>query len=110
MTDETKQELTAPPPTSVPTLTPNQLALMRKVAGKQKFSVKELTIPQLKIVQTSGGYMKKSNPDYIKEAEEGQFIDTLTLQLRNAPIELIVVRVRSCPTLSIISKDAQWRL
>ncbi|MFA5900265.1 MAG: hypothetical protein WC829_14265 [Hyphomicrobium sp.] len=73
-------------------LSADQLKLMQKHGGKQKFTVKELVIPQLKIVQTSGGYMKKSSPDYIKEAEEGDLIDTLTLTLRKGPVNVVIVR------------------
>jgi len=73
-------------------LSADQLALMQKVSGKQKFNVRELMIPQLKIVQTAGGYMKRSSSEYIAEAKEGQFIDTLTLQLREPPIQVVIVR------------------
>lgn len=73
-------------------LNADQLALMRKHGGKQKFTVKELVIPQLKIVQAISGYVKKSSPDYIKEAEEGDLIDTLTLTLRKGPVNLVIVR------------------
>lgn len=99
MTDETNKAAEVPA-TQQPTgsalspgaLTSDQLALMRKHGGKQKFSVKELVIPQLKIVQTSGGYMKRSSPDYIDGAKEGQLIDTLTQTLRDGPASLIIVR------------------
>jgi hypothetical protein len=76
----------------VSTLSPEMLAMMRKDSGKQKFTVRELLIPQLKIVQTSGGYMKRSSSEFIQGALEGQLIDTLSLVLRDGPISIIVVR------------------
>lgn len=94
MTEETKDTNQSAVATTggAVALSPQQLQLLKERSGRQKFSVSEMTVPQLKIVQTAGGYMKKSDPDYIKEAQEGQFIDTLTLKLRDAPIRLIIVR------------------
>src|SRR5690349_3517141 len=72
-------------------LSPAQLAMMRKHSGKQKFSVKELVIPQFKIVQANT-YAKKSNPEYVEGAEEGDLIDTMSLVPLKGTQRIIVVR------------------
>lgn len=77
---------------SVPALTPEQLAMMSKDAGKQKFEIRELMIPVLKIANTTSGVMKKSDSEYRKEAEEGDLYDSLTFTFYKPPVELIIIR------------------
>jgi len=96
MTDETKTDQSiavkgAQGVVAAEGMTAEQVALMRKHAGKQKFSVKELLIPQLKIVQANT-YAKKSNPEYVEGAEEGDLIDTINLQPTKPPGRIVVVR------------------
>lgn len=72
-------------------LSAEQLSMMRKNAGKQKFTVKELVIPQVKIVQANT-YAKKSNPEYVEGAEEGDLIDTMSLVPLKGSQKIVVVR------------------
>ena len=85
MTDETKQEVVPQPEPGA--LSPAQVALLQQHAGKQKFTVREMTVPQLKLVQTAGGYMKKSSSDYIKDAEEGQFTKAVATEKEAIALE-----------------------
>jgi hypothetical protein len=60
---------------------------MAKMAGAAHASdVVEggLLTPYLSIVQQISGYMKRTSPDYIEDAREGDIIDTLNLKLRAA--------------------------
>src|SRR5262245_13573526 len=91
MADEERKEIVAPSG-NMPALTPDQIALMQGDAGKQKFSIREIMVPVLKICNTAGGVMKASSPEYIKEAKEGQFVDTLTRIPFDGPAELIIIR------------------
>lgn len=58
-------------------------ALERMKAAKptDDFKANDLMIPWLTLVQTSSGYMKKNNENFIPEANEGDIIDTLTKRL-----------------------------
>lgn len=85
-----------------------QLSMMRKHAGRQKFLVKELVIPQYKIVQANT-YAKKSNPEYVEGAEEGDTIDTMSLVPLKGPQRIIVVRfattyLEAKPNMGVIVK------
>jgi hypothetical protein len=80
---------------ALPALTPEQLAMMRGDSGKQKFAIRELMVPVLKISNTTSGVMKKSDPEYRKEAEEGDFYDSLTFQFYKPPVDIIVVRFQT---------------
>lgn len=97
MADNEEQKTTelVPPSGNVPALTPEQLAMMSKDAGKQRFEIRELMVPVLKIANTTSGVMKKSDKEYRKEAQEGQFYDSLTFNFYNPPIKLIVVRFQT---------------
>lgn len=66
------------------------MSKMSKAKHVDTFKAGELMIPWLRIVQTSSGYMKKNKAEYIKGAEEGDIIDTLTLRLRaTQPVILV---------------------
>jgi hypothetical protein len=71
-------------------LSAEDLALMAGDAEHApQFSREELMTPQLRIVQSMSGYLKTGTPNYIREAREGDFIDTLTLTLR-PEVDIIV--------------------
>jgi hypothetical protein len=91
MAEENKTEILAPSG-ALPTLTPQEIEMMAADSGKQKFNIRELMVPVLKICNTAGGVMKPSSPDYVKGAKEGQLIDTLTLQPFDPPAQIIIVR------------------
>lgn len=95
MTDETEKKEIVTTGGTVPALTPEQLALMSKDAGKQKFEIRELMVPVLKIANTTSGVMKKSDSEYRKEAQEGQLYDSLTFTFYNPPVDLIIVRFQT---------------
>ena len=78
-----------------PTLTDEQMKMMMGDAGKQKFAIRELMVPVLKISNTTSGVMKKSDQEYRKEAEEGDFFDSLTFTFLKPPISLIIVRFQT---------------
>lgn len=93
MTEETKTtDVTKTEAGGLPTLSPEQIALMAKTAGKQKFSIRELMVPVLKIANTTTSVMKRSSSDYIEGIKEGQFVDTLSRIPVDPPIDLIIVR------------------
>jgi len=94
MADEQNNEV-APATNTMPTLTPDQIARMQKDSGKQKFNMREIMVPVLKISNTTSGVMKKSDPEYKPQATEGDFYDTLTFSFYTPPIELIVVRFQT---------------
>jgi hypothetical protein len=76
-------------------LSEDQLKMMAGDAGKQSFTIRELMVPVLKICNTAGGVMKASSPEYIKEAKEGQLLDTLTNQLYDPPVTVVIVRFQT---------------
>jgi len=78
-----------------PALTDEQMKMMAGDAGKQKFNIRELMVPVLKIANTTSGVMKKSDPEYRKEAEEGDLYDSLTFQFYKPPVSVIVVRFQT---------------
>lgn len=61
----------------------DDLALMAGDRSTRVMEAKSLITPQLRLVQTTSGYAKRSHADYIPGATEGMFIDTLTRQLRD---------------------------
>jgi hypothetical protein len=80
---------------AVPALSPEQLAMMQKDSGKQRFEIRELMVPVLKIANTTSGVMKKSDSEYRKEAEEGDLYDSLTFTFYKPPVQLIIVRFQT---------------
>lgn len=66
----------------LPALSEDDLALMSGDRSTRAFDQKDLVTPQLRIVQATSGYAKRSHADFIAEAREGDFIDTLTKTLR----------------------------
>lgn len=56
---------------------------MQKAKHVDTFKAGELMIPWFQIVQTSSGFMKKNNAAYIKDAAEGDLIDTVSRRLRS---------------------------
>ena len=63
-------------------LTPEQIALMQGDSHTSDFNARDLTVPYIRIVQSTSGYMKRNDSDYIADAKEGDILDTLTLTLR----------------------------
>lgn len=68
----------------MPALSEDDLALMSGDRSTRSFDQKDLVTPQLRLVQTTSGYAKRSSPDYVNGAVEGMFIDTLTRTLRDS--------------------------
>lgn len=62
----------------LPALTAEDLALMSGDRSTRTFDQKDLVTPQLRVVQVTSGYFKRSHADYVPGSEEGDFIDTLT--------------------------------
>lgn len=51
----------------------------------------DLAIPRIKIIQSGSDEKKKNNPKYVKEAEEGDLINTLTNEVYNSEKGLLFV-------------------
>src|SRR5262245_12094439 len=94
MAEEQKNEVVAPSG-NLPQLTAEQIAMMQKDSGKQKFTIREMMVPVLKISNTTSGVMKKSDPEYKPQAKEGQLYDSLTFQFYDPPVDLMVVRFQT---------------
>lgn len=69
----------------------NAMERMAKSKHVDTFKPGELMIPWFQIVQTSSGFMKKNNAAYIKDAAEGDLIDTVSHRLRSTQ-EIILLK------------------
>jgi len=49
-----------------------------------------MAIPYLKLVQKTAAEMKKSDPKYMPEAEEGQYVNSVTRKLYDNPIVMVL--------------------
>lgn len=67
-----------------------RMAKLSKSKHHDKFEAGDLMLPWFQIVQTSSGYMKKNNAEYIKDASEGDLIDTLSKRLRSSQTIILV--------------------
>jgi hypothetical protein len=65
------------------TLDDSALEIMNSDANEyvDNTSPDDIAIPRIKIIQSGSDEVKKTNPNYIKEADEGDLINTLTKQL-----------------------------
>lgn len=61
----------------------NAMERMAKAKHVDTFKAGELMIPWFQIVQTSSSYMKRNKPEYLKDAAEGDLIDTVSRRLRS---------------------------
>lgn len=59
------------------------LKFLQEQERTDDFKAGDLVVPWLVLVQTSGGYMKQNNPNYNREAREGDITDNLTKRLRS---------------------------
>lgn len=64
---------------------------MQKAKHVDTFKAGELMIPWFQIVQTSSSYMKRNKPEYIKDAAEGDLIDTVSHRIRSTQ-EIILLK------------------
>ena len=71
------------------TISADDMALMAGDRSTRVMKQESLITPQLRVVQTTSGYFKRSHADYVPGAEEGDFIDTLTRTLRKGARLLI---------------------
>lgn len=67
------------------------ISKMKNAKPTDDFKAGDLMIPWLSLVQTSSGYMKRANENYIPEAREGDIIDTLSKRLR-ATQQVVLVK------------------
>lgn len=58
------------------------MAKMQAAKPTDDFKGGDLMIPWLRLVQTSSGYMKRNDEEFLPEAREGDIIDTLSKRLR----------------------------
>lgn len=54
------------------------------------FKAGDTIVPWLQLVQTSGGYMKRNNPNYNEAAREGDITDNLSRRLRSTQAVILV--------------------
>ncbi len=66
----------------LPMLDDAALALMEQAGAEHGFKASDLQLPWLQIVQSGSPYVKRTEPEYIAEAREGDIIDNLTHRLR----------------------------
>lgn len=75
---------------ALPALSDEDLALMAGDSGTNpQFKRDQLMTPRLLLLQSTSEQTKRGEPGYIDNAREGDFIDTLTLQLR-AELALVI--------------------
>ena len=87
------QDVTTTGGNALATINADDLALMAGDRSTRVMKQESLITPQLRIVQATSGYAKRSHAEYIAEAREGDFIDTLTKTLRSS-VRLIVCEER----------------
>lgn len=66
------------------------LAKMSKAKHVDTFKPGELMLPWLQIVQSSSGYMKRGNPNFVQGAAEGDIIDSVSRKVRAAQTIILV--------------------
>lgn len=57
--------------------------------GFENVTARDVVIPRLTILQDMSPQLKKNKPEYIKDAEAGQFCNTATGQILSAPLTII---------------------
>ena len=72
-----------------PALTDEDIALMESHAHASDFKKEDVLLPYLQLVQTTSGYMKRNDPDYLENAREGDITDSVTRKLRSRAAFLI---------------------
>lgn len=86
---KTEQAVAKAAPTSV-ALPAAALAKMQAAKHKDVFRADELMLPWFQIVQSSSGYMKRGNANFIQGAAEGDMVDNLTKRLRSSQLVILV--------------------
>lgn len=83
---------------ALPALSDEDLALMAGDAGSNpEFKRNELMTPRILLLQSTSEQTKRGEPGYVNGAQEGDFIDTLTLTLR-AELSLVPVHFETSYT------------
>lgn len=60
--------------------------------GFEEINMDTMSIPFLRVLQKLSPQLNKNKPEYIKDAVEGQFFNTLTKEVYGSSVEIIVLR------------------